>query len=225
MSTVFFDIDTQIDFLYPSGALYVPGAERIVPLVAELNRKAPVVISTMCAHTEDDPEFEVYGHHCVVGTVGQQKPAMTLLNDPSRQILLEKHELDCFSSPDLMPHLTRLNAVRYVVYGVVTEICVKCAAFGLLALGKRVENRKPNPGRETVSPASRIFNPMFRSSTACVLSPVAVTRPAKGACRRSVIESRSYGPPVICSSAIELRPTSMPIDGSCSRSPFRPDNG
>ena len=139
MSTVFFDIDTQIDFMYPSGALYVPGAERIVPLVAELNRKAPVVISTMCAHTEDDPEFELYGHHCVIGTVGQQKPAMTLLNDPSRQILLEKHELDCFSSPDLMPHLTRLNAVRYVVYGVVTEICVKCAAFGLLALGKRVE--------------------------------------------------------------------------------------
>jgi hypothetical protein len=31
-----------------SGALYVPGAERIVPVAAELNRKAPVVISTMC---------------------------------------------------------------------------------------------------------------------------------------------------------------------------------
>lgn len=139
MSTVFFDIDTQIDFLYPSGALYVPGAERIVPLLAELNRKAPVVISTMCAHTEDDPEFEVYGHHCVIGTVGQQKPAITLLNDPSRQILLQKRELDCFSSPELMPHLARLNAERYVVYGVVTEICVKCAAFGLLALGKRVD--------------------------------------------------------------------------------------
>ena len=31
MKTVFFDIDTQIDFLYPAGALYVPGAERILP--------------------------------------------------------------------------------------------------------------------------------------------------------------------------------------------------
>ena len=31
------------------------------------------------------------------------------------------------------------HADRYVVYGVVTEICVKLAAFGLLKTGKRVE--------------------------------------------------------------------------------------
>ncbi len=37
---VFFDIDSQIDFLYPAGALYVPGAERIVPAIAHLNRLA-----------------------------------------------------------------------------------------------------------------------------------------------------------------------------------------
>ena len=40
MKTVFFDIDTQIDFMYPAGALYVPGAERIVPAIAQLNRHA-----------------------------------------------------------------------------------------------------------------------------------------------------------------------------------------
>jgi len=139
MTTVFFDIDTQIDFMYPSGALYVPGAERIVPIVAELNRKAPLVISTMCAHSEDDPEFEIYGHHCVVGTAGQQKPPVTQLNDPVRQILFPKQQLDVFSVPELLPLLQRLNADRYVVYGVVTEICVKCAAFGLLKTGKQVE--------------------------------------------------------------------------------------
>ncbi|HLJ47913.1 MAG TPA: isochorismatase family protein [Bryobacteraceae bacterium] len=138
MKTVFFDVDTQIDFMYPTGALYVPGAERILPLIAELNRKAPVVISTMCAHSEDDPEFAIYGHHCVVGTVGQQKPPATLLNDPARQIILEKQQLDCFSNPRLTPLLERLNADRYVVYGVVTEICVQFAAFGLLKTGKPV---------------------------------------------------------------------------------------
>jgi len=26
MKTVYFDIDTQIDFLFPAGSLYVPGA-------------------------------------------------------------------------------------------------------------------------------------------------------------------------------------------------------
>jgi nicotinamidase/pyrazinamidase len=36
--TVFFDVDTQLDFLYPAGALHVPGAESIVPQVAALIR-------------------------------------------------------------------------------------------------------------------------------------------------------------------------------------------
>jgi nicotinamidase/pyrazinamidase len=148
MKTVFFDIDTQIDFMYPAGALYVPGAERILPVVADLNRRAPLVISTMCAHAEDDPEFKLYPHHCVAGTVGQQKPAVTLREkratlparaDGVQQLILEKQELDCFSNPSLGPLLAELNADRFVVYGVVTEICVRMCAFGLLKLGKRVE--------------------------------------------------------------------------------------
>jgi nicotinamidase/pyrazinamidase len=149
MKTVFFDIDTQIDFVYPAGALYVPGAEHILPVIGELNRRAPLVISTMDAHTEDDPEFQIYPHHCVVGTTGQHKPAITLLDqrvtipaasqDGVRQLILEKQKLDCFSSPYLQPLLAQLNADRYVVYGVVTEICVRHAAFGLLKTGKPVE--------------------------------------------------------------------------------------
>lgn len=148
MKTVFFDVDTQIDFVYPAGALYVPGAEEILPIVAELNRRAPVVISTTDAHTEDDPEFQTYPHHCVIGTNGQHKPAITLVEPRvklaadmplARQIILEKQKLDCFTNPQLEPLLERLKADRYVVYGVVTEICVRCAAFGLLKTGKRVE--------------------------------------------------------------------------------------
>src|SRR5579872_45472 len=148
MKTVFFDIDTQIDFVYPAGALYAPGAERVVPVVAELNRRAPVVISTVDAHSEDDPEFQIYPHHCVIGTTGQQKPAATLMDkrtviparlEGARQLILEKQKLDCFTNPHLMPLLAELNADRYVVYGVVTEICVRLCAFGLLKTGKRVE--------------------------------------------------------------------------------------
>jgi nicotinamidase/pyrazinamidase len=139
MKTVFFDIDTQIDFVYPAGALYVPGAERILPVIGELNSRAPALITTMDAHAEDDPEFQIYPHHCVVGTTGQHKPVITLTCDAARRHIVEKQQLDCFSSPQLDPLLARLNADRYVVYGVVTEICVKFAAFGLLKTGKPVE--------------------------------------------------------------------------------------
>ena len=61
--TVFFDVDTQLDFMYPAGALYVPGAETIVEQIAALNRFAGAqgipLVSTMDAHTENDPEFRV----------------------------------------------------------------------------------------------------------------------------------------------------------------------
>jgi nicotinamidase/pyrazinamidase len=157
MKTVFFDVDTQIDFLYPAGALYVPGAEEVVPAIAALNRYAAgygiPVISTMDAHAEDDPEFVSWPPHCVTGTVGQQKPEATLLQrrmvvpstlstvklDGIEQVLLEKQALDCFTNPNLRPLLDLLQAERYVVYGVVTEVCVRFAVFGLLETGARVE--------------------------------------------------------------------------------------
>jgi nicotinamidase/pyrazinamidase len=157
MRTVFFDIDTQIDFLFPAGALYAPGAEKIVPTVAKLNHyagrhKIPV-ISTMDAHSENDPEFRDWPHHCVVDTVGQQKPASTLLekrlivpNAPCAlnltlidQILLEKQTFSALSNHNFALLIDYFAADRYVVYGVVTEVCVKFAAFGLLETGKRVE--------------------------------------------------------------------------------------
>lgn len=157
MKTVFFDVDTQIDFLYPAGALYVPGAETLLERLYALNRYAAAqgntLISTMDAHSEDDPEFKLWPHHCVAGTAGQQKPACTLLEkrvvvpnapcepalDGVRQVLLEKQTLDCFSNVNLPRLLNELGAERYVVYGVVTEICVKLASIGLLKTGKRVE--------------------------------------------------------------------------------------
>jgi len=156
MKTVFFDVDTQIDFLYPTGALYVPGAEKVVEQIAMLNRFAGAhgipLVSTMDAHSEDDPEFKAWPPHCVVATTGQQKPEATLLskrltipntrvamNMDAQQILLEKQTFDCFTNVNLAGLLERFGAERYVVYGVVTEICVKLAAFGLLKTGKRVE--------------------------------------------------------------------------------------
>jgi len=139
MKTVFFDVDTQLDFVSPSGALYIPGAEHVIGKVAELNRmgkaRAHGVVSTVDAHPENDPEFRVWPPHCIEGTLGQRKPAATLVD----QIIFEKTTTDAFLNPRLIPLLRELNAERYVVYGVVSEICVRFAALGLLQTGAKVE--------------------------------------------------------------------------------------
>ena len=158
MKTVFVDVDTQVDFMFPAGALYAPGAEKILPVVAALNgyaaRTGAPVLSTMDAHSENDPEFASWPPHCVVGTVGQRKPDSTLLAqrivvpstrgavfslDLCEQIVIEKQHIDMFTNDNLSFVLGHLQAQRFVVYGVVTEICVRCAAFGLLRKGKLVE--------------------------------------------------------------------------------------
>ena len=156
MKTVFVDVDTQLDFLYPASALYVPGAERIVPAVERLNRYAAAhgipVLSTADAHTENDPEFSAWPPHCIAGTTGQHKSAATLLDKrvvvPNRdddvslqgaeQIILEKQTIDAFATRSLPRVLKTLSADRFVVYGVVTEICVLCAARGLLAAKSQI---------------------------------------------------------------------------------------
>jgi nicotinamidase/pyrazinamidase len=88
----------------------------------------------------------------VIGTVGQLKPAETLLEKRAvigvapgdyqtrgaQQILFEKNQLDITTSLNFRPLVTRLAADRYVVYGVVTEYCVRFAALALLETGKPV---------------------------------------------------------------------------------------
>jgi len=156
MRTVFFDIDSQLDFLYPAGALYVPGAERVVPAIARLNRHAAAsgipVVSTTDAHAEDDAEFRQWPSHCVAGTTGQHKAEATLLGmrvvipnrpcelalDGAQQIVIEKQSVDAFTVPNLARAIDLLDAQHCVVYGVVTEICVLFAARGLLRAGRAV---------------------------------------------------------------------------------------
>jgi nicotinamidase/pyrazinamidase len=157
MKTVFIDIDTQLDFVYPAGALYVPGAEAILPLIAKLNRYAVEndnpLISTMDAHSEDDAEFRTWPPHCVVGTQGQTKWPGTLVGTQvvippkavevdgvnAQQIILQKVTVDCFQNPNFEKILSALQADRYVVYGVATEICVGIASRGLLKTGSLVQ--------------------------------------------------------------------------------------
>lgn len=162
MKTAFFDVDTQLDFVYPAGALYSPGAEEIAGPLRELTRFASAnniqIISTADAHAEDDPEFSEWKPHCVAGTAGQQKLACNTVKDPlilssasgalqaiqpnvsyAAQIVIEKQRIDCFTNPNLKPLLSSLDVKRFIAYGLLTEFCLHFAIFGLLDMGFQVE--------------------------------------------------------------------------------------
>jgi len=148
----FADIDTQRDFMLPEGALYVQGAEKIIPKLGRLFDFARTneihVLSTVDAHTVDDPEFEQFPPHCIQGTEGQKKLDETMMLHPlvlknqvidrslgedvrkHLQIIVEKQELDVFSNP-VTQRLLRILPPRAVVFGVATEYCVYAACMGL----------------------------------------------------------------------------------------------
>jgi nicotinamidase/pyrazinamidase len=152
MRTLFVDIDTQFDFIMPEGNLHVPGAEKLIPnfiKLVQLAKKYRIrILASADAHTEDDPEFEIFPPHCVKGRKGWEKIAETLLNDheylesddkidgqDSQMIILEKNKFSMFSNSNMETLLMKLNPNRAVIYGVATDYCVKAAALGMQSRG------------------------------------------------------------------------------------------
>jgi nicotinamidase/pyrazinamidase len=179
-NVVFWEVDTQADFILPGGKLYVPGAERLLPNIRRLTDAARqgrvFLVSHGCFHTKNDPEFKTFPPHCIKGTPGSayvpealtekvvivpNQPTATLPSDLTQyqQILLEKQTLDIFESRHASELVKRLPAdAEFVVFGVVTEYCVRFAAKGLLERGRRVsvvqdaiETLKDEDGERTVA--------------------------------------------------------------------------
>jgi nicotinamidase/pyrazinamidase len=109
-------------------------------------------VSSADCHAPGDDEFSQFPPHCLRGTPGQRRvvetgrevvvpsaPADTI-PDPRRvHVLLEKQQFSLFSNPEAEPILAATGARRMVVFGVVTEVCVRQAAEGLLARGYAVD--------------------------------------------------------------------------------------
>ncbi len=157
MKAIFFlDIDTQKDLMMPTGNLFVPGAERIVPKLRRLfdfARKHEIfVLSSVDAHAPDEPEFQQLPPHCIVKTDGQRKIAETLLARPlilenkpqnrnlieavqkNRQIIVEKQTFDLFSNP-VAERLLRVLPQHAIVFGVPLELSVAQTCLHLCGLG------------------------------------------------------------------------------------------
>ncbi len=154
---VFVDIDTQRDFLEPTGALFVPGSTAIVPRLARLTRfardQAIPVLATACAHSHDDPELKTFPPHCMVGTGGQERVEATFCSGsvlfderahvPAKvppHLTLLKRQYDFFTHPHAAELIALYAAGQpiFVVYGVATDYCVAAAVNGLLARHCRI---------------------------------------------------------------------------------------
>lgn len=92
MTTIFWDVDTQVDFMRADGALYVPDAEAIIPSLQRLTQHAHRTGITIVASADDHhpgdaelsdtPDFvTTYPPHCLHGTAGQRKLRETVLTD------------------------------------------------------------------------------------------------------------------------------------------------
>lgn len=133
---IFYDVDTQNDFMLSTGRLYVPDAESIVGKVATLTNYARtngiVILGSVDAHTADDPEFKVFPPHCVKCTLGQRKvmPAME-----TGEHYFEKQSYDIFTNPNFERTLLRREVKEAAVYGVATDFCVKAAVLGMQQRG------------------------------------------------------------------------------------------
>ena len=166
---IFVDVDSQVDFLDPGGSLYVPGSRELIPILGRLtglarSRGIPI-LATACAHTLNEPDPEPFPPHCLVGQPGALRVPATLWHpdDPLARIVepggafpippdhirwwthltIQKNRYDVFSQPAADQAVAdlrrRFDQPRFVVYGVATDYCVRCAVAGLLQRGVSVE--------------------------------------------------------------------------------------
>src|SRR5687767_6803074 len=93
MTLIFWDVDTQYDFMKADGKLYVPDAEQLIPNLKRLTDYAHAhgirIIASADDHVpghrelSDSPDWSnTFPLHCMRGTSGQRKIAETTLQDP-----------------------------------------------------------------------------------------------------------------------------------------------
>lgn len=150
--------------LYVPGAEKIAG--NLNRLVDSARQGRAFLVSSADAHDLSDPEFRDWPPHCVKGTPGAElipearaphclvipnQKGFALPRDLAafQQVLLEKNTLDVFDNPNtdaLLARLSRNAAAKpgsgsgldFLLFGVVTEHCVRHASEGLLRRGHRV---------------------------------------------------------------------------------------
>lgn len=164
---IFWNVDTQVDFVEPQGKLYVQGAEKIKPLWQQITdfakQKNIRVVNTADFHypeseeLSNEPDFiNTFPQHCMANTPGAEYIAETQPEDAvefdwdknydtfetvksARNTVIRKDAFDVFAgNPHTDTILQILSPETVVVYGVTTNVCVNYAVIGLSKRVKRV---------------------------------------------------------------------------------------
>lgn len=157
---LFWNVDTQVDFMEPDGKLYAQDAEKIKPVLKMLTNFAVEheirVVNTADFHYKEsaelssNPDFiNTFPEHCMADTRGAEYVAETKPADPvvfdwdkeyasldevkTRQnIVIRKDAFDVFAGNPYTEKIVELLAPKTViVYGVTTNVCVNDAVIGL----------------------------------------------------------------------------------------------
>jgi nicotinamidase/pyrazinamidase len=162
---LFWDVDTQYDFMFSDGKLYVPDAEDTLPALSRLTRFARArgvrIVASVDHHTLADPEIAAspdfratFPPHCLAGSPGAAKVDATRAIDPlwidgapvdpaavakhNGEIVFRKQRFDVFTNPNVERIVAELAPDEIVVYGVAQDVCNRFAIEGLVARGFNV---------------------------------------------------------------------------------------
>jgi len=152
------DIDTQKDFLLPTGSACVRNQAEVLAkirrIMAWARRENVPVISTAEVYPNNNGCSEI--NYCLDGTDGQRKVPCTLLQErvsfpaddknalPAdillayKQVILHKRCIDPFDELRIERLLSEVQADDFVLIGTGTEDAVRATAMGLLQRGKKV---------------------------------------------------------------------------------------
>ena len=152
------DVNTQRDFLGIDGVLPVQDRQTVQDRIKRLMDWAKTnglpIISLMDIHRPNGHYVRTSFFPCIEGTPGQQKMPFTLMpkrfvvehdDSPSlpedlldnyHQILVHKRTNDVFTNPKADRLFSRLQAKRFIIFGIGAERAVKALVLGLLSRGQ-----------------------------------------------------------------------------------------
>ena len=129
-TTALIVVDMQNDFVRPEGKLFVPDAPATIPkiqaLLAFARQHGLFTVFTQDTHYPGDPEFPIWGEHCVAGTWGWQ--IVDELAPREGELVLQKRRYDAFYGTPLDHELRLRKIEQLIICGTVASICVHYTA-------------------------------------------------------------------------------------------------